>query len=89
MTHIIKVNGEEVEIQPQNGADFKLRELQDIVGGYIETLPVANDQLMIINEEGKLMRLPINERATEIAYENGVFDCIVGDVVICTEDEFK
>lgn len=89
MAHIIKVNGEEVEIQPKNGTDFKLRELQDIVAGYIETLPIATNQLMIINEEGKLTRLPINERATQIAYENCIFDCIVGDVVICTEDEFK
>lgn len=87
MAHLIKSTGEEVQISPQKGAFFKLKELQELVGGYIETIPVSTDQLMVINEEGKLDGLPYNQRATEIAIENCVFDRIVGDVLICMSNE--
>jgi len=34
--------------------------LQEIVGGYIEVLPITQEILMICNEEGKLEGLPYN-----------------------------
>lgn len=37
-----------------------LEALQEAVGGYIETVPVMTDTLMIVNEEGKLRGLPHN-----------------------------
>lgn len=89
MATLIKSTGEEIEISPAAGKHYKLKELQQLVGGYIETLPVATDQLMIVNEEGKLMNLPINKRATEIAIENCILDVIVGDVLICLTTEIK
>lgn len=36
-----------------------LEELQKLVGGYIETVPIAAD-VMIVNEEGKLLGLKPN-----------------------------
>ena len=36
MSKIYKSNGEIVDIEPKNGKDFQLKELNDIVGGYIE-----------------------------------------------------
>lgn len=89
MATLIKSTGEEIEISPTTGNQYKLKELQQLVGGYIETLPVATDQLMVVNEEGKLMNLPINKRATEIALENCIPDIIVGDVLICLTTEIK
>lgn len=89
MATLIKSTGEEISISPTTGKHYKLRELQQLVGGYIETLPVATEQLMIVNEEGKFLNLPINKRATEIAFENCIPDIIVGDVLICLTTEIK
>lgn len=37
-----------------------LDNLQRTVGGYIETVTIANDCVIICNEEGRLLRLPHN-----------------------------
>ena len=37
-----------------------LEELQEAVGGYIETVTFATDACVICNEEGRLMGLPYN-----------------------------
>lgn len=37
-----------------------LENLQRTVGGYIETLTLADDMVIICNEEGKLLGLPYN-----------------------------
>ena len=89
MATLIKSNGEEQQVSPKKGKAFKLKELQDFVGGYIETISVSTNQLMVINEEGKFLRLPQNQKATEIAFENCVIDVIVGDVLICMSNEIK
>jgi len=57
-----------------------LEEMQQIVGGYIEPLRVEHEghiRTMVVNEEGKLIRLPLNIRASEIAGRE-----IVGNVFI-------
>lgn len=69
-------------------ADLKL--LQDAVGGYIEVVTLSNDWLMIVNEEGKLKGLPINDLATAMYYINyGETDIIVGDVVLIHKKYMK
>ena len=40
--------------------DNDLKALQDYVGGYIETIRVFEDALIICNEEGRLLGLPFN-----------------------------
>lgn len=37
-----------------------LRSLQHIVGGFIETLTICRDVVLIFNEEGRLLHLPYN-----------------------------
>lgn len=85
MGKIYKANGEVLDIEPKNGTDFQLEELQAIVGGLIDC-QMTNDgnDLIIFNDEGKLMELPYNENATEI-YQERVYegDFLVGDVLIC------
>jgi hypothetical protein len=39
-----------------------LQELQETVGGYIETVTIATDAVIICNEEGRLLGLPHNCR---------------------------
>ena len=91
---IIKTDGTIIEVEPKNGKDFKLKELKDIVQGYIEIVSIGshlNEKVerepwcMIINEEGKLIGLSLNEKATEL-YIN---DIIVGDVLICPSSMIK
>lgn len=90
MAKIIKASGEEIETSPMNGNDFKLEELQSIVGGYIEIVWLPNDKIMVINEEGKLMELPLNVKATGIYYNAfGYEDLIVGDVLLCDSNQVE
>jgi len=62
----------------------ELLTLQMAVGGYIEAKTLESGYTLIMNEEGKLNGLPINERATEIWLANfpNFPDVILGDVVI-------
>lgn len=69
----------------------ELLTLQMAVGGLIEAKTLESGYTLIMNEEGKLQGLPINERATEIWLANfpNFPDVIVGDVVIAggTDEE--
>jgi Domain of unknown function (DUF3846) len=86
MATFIKANGEETNVLPKNKTDFKLDELQNYVGGFIEIVRTKGNKMMIINEEGKINELPVNYKATEM-YQYDEFDFIAGDVLICNENE--
>lgn len=86
---LIKTDGSKLEIQPQNGLDFQLDELQKFVDGYIEIINLHNGDILVINDNGKDV-LDSNETATEIAHKhNAIFgwDYICGDVVMCKDRE--
>ena len=59
-----------------------LKKLQEIVGGYIETVTIAEDLVVICNEEGKLKGLPENCNVCGIDF--------VGPIIFVgiNEDEF-
>lgn len=74
----------------------QLEWLQEKVGGYIECLSFSEPLEykgktylgMMLNEEGKLQNLAINEIATAIAIKGGLrYDFIVGNVVLFSEGE--
>lgn len=91
MATLIKTNGSKTEIQPKNGSDFQLEELQKFVDGYIDIINLHNGQILVINDNAKDV-LDSNEEATEIAHkQNAIFwwDYICGDVVLCKDDEVK
>lgn len=60
-----------------------LEAFQEIVGGYIEVMPLIERLVLIVNEEGKLKGLEPN------IYVNG--DCLVGTVIVTAVDgeEFR
>lgn len=72
------------------GDSLELKELQALVGWYIETAPtVLADNwtreedvgvIMLVNEEGKLMGLPVNQMATDMIQHP--YDTIVGAAVL-------
>ena len=85
----IKTNGRIMNVYPNNGKDFSLEEMQHMVGGHIEVVypPSAQGAVLVVNEEGKLDGLPINQLASA-AYANPD-DVIVGDVLLCRKDQIK
>ena len=81
----ITVAGKIEEIRPANGEDFELKEVQSRVEGYIEVVRINDEQILIVNEEGKFGR-PYNPIASAIAQLNGAIasrDYICGNVVLC------
>ena len=78
MAKVILTDGREIAVKPKNGTDFSLEELQEVVGGYIEIIYVKGNDIMVLNEEGKLIGLPFNDKASELTSE-----LIVGNVLIC------
>jgi len=80
---LIKANGERFTISPKNGEDFKLNELQELVGGYIEIIQMYG-HIMVVDEEGLLKKKPYNAVASSISGRP-----LVGDVVFCTPEMVK
>lgn len=80
---VLYVDNREEFIEPKNGTDFSLEELQTIVGGHIEIVQLGDERIMVVNEEGKLNRLPVNVKATFIVNGLGYKDTIVGNVLVC------
>ena len=62
---------------PNGTPDEELHALQTAVGGYIETVTLAEDAVMIVNEEGLLKCLNQNALASLVARQQ-----IVGTAVI-------
>lgn len=83
---IIKSDGTEQFVNPEGANDkFTLEQLQRIVGGYIQVINLPANKLLVINEEGKLLSLPVNQKASSLArFCKSIFDTdfIVGDAVI-------
>lgn len=50
MATLIKTDGSKLEIQPQNGLDFQLDELQKFVDGYIDIINLHNGDILVIND---------------------------------------
>lgn len=75
-------------LHPKNNKVFTLEELKSVVGGYIEIVPLEEGYSMVVNEEGKLLNLPINEGATRVyRASRNTEDFIVGNVLICSNKE--
>ena len=90
MARLIKAIGGEIEISPKNGKMFELEEAQGLVRGYIQIIPLDGENVMDMDEEGTFKHNKANATATRIAEKhNAIFpgDYIVGDVIICKNDE--
>lgn len=89
MALVITPNYEVTPIEPDNGK-FTLELLQSIVEGYIEIVHIGNDELMVVNEEGRLRGMEANDVATTYLNirklyvgENPVTTPIVGIALFC------
>jgi hypothetical protein len=82
----IPVDGKIRKVTPANGKTFNVQELQSFVGGYIEIIPTAAkvSAMMVINERGKLEKLPVNVIASSVWSEVvGEADYIAGPALLC------
>lgn len=83
---LVRANGASEEVYPK-GDKWTLDELQAHVGGFIEPISGTNlpsDQILLVNEEGLLERLPANRHASLIARRP-----IVGDALIIPAEQFE
>jgi hypothetical protein len=88
MAILLKANGRRKNVYPENNTDFSLKELQKYVGGSIQMVGTKDNRIIVMNEEGKIKKLPPNKRATKL-YEYGEYDYIVGDVLIVQTNQIK
>ena len=87
---IIKTDGVCVLLHCYPGDCLSLEEMQKIVEGHIEAVPTALAQgwsqepgvglALIVNEEGKLQNLPVNQTATDLSAAYN--DVIVGNAIL-------
>lgn len=87
MATIVKITGEHQNIEPANGRIFTLEELQHVVDGYIQIVPITagehSGRLLICDEEGLIKPNPIlNKEASKIAGQR-----IVGQVIIISKEQ--
>ena len=74
-----------------------LKAAQEFVGGYVEGIAFPNGDYLIINEEGKLIGLPVNEQATKLwketfdndNYITGRDDFVVGNAILIKKAALK
>ena len=66
-----------------------LKELQRIVGGYIEFIFLSKNQVLVINEDSKNKNLSINKTATEMLRMEGREDTILGQVLLINSDAIR
>jgi hypothetical protein len=81
MAMLLRADGSAEMLQPPNGVNWQLAELQTLVGGYIEVGRTIDGKYLVLDEEGKLKRKPLNIAATRL-YQYGRHDPIVGDAVV-------
>ena len=97
MKEEIKLKASEFKIIEDSKDEPNLKEAQKFVGGYVEGITFPNGDYLIINEEGKLMGLPLNPEATALwratftkdKYAFGYDDFVVGPAILIKKDALK
>lgn len=85
MATLYKTNGEVLEINPKNGKKFKLIEVQSYCEGYIELVYLPNSEILIVNEEGRINGMEVNENASKFLWSKlpQVNYPLFGNVIHC------
>jgi hypothetical protein len=77
---VLSTEGTLSEIDLDAGNTLKI--LQNAVGGWVQAVDFATDLTIWVHEEGKIINLPINSKATEIwTHFFGNTDLIAGNAV--------
>ena len=90
----INTNETEFKIIKDKKDEPDLKSAQLFVGGYVECIQFPNGDLLLVNEEGKLMNMPLNPEATTLwratfdndNYITGRKDVVVGPAILIKKD---
>jgi hypothetical protein len=97
MTTDINTKASEFKIIEDSKDEPDLKAAQEFVGGMVEGISFPNGDYLIINEEGKLMQLPLNPEATTLwratftkdKYAYGYDDFVVGPAILIKKAALK
>ena len=97
MTKDIKLNESKFKIIKDQKDEPDLKAAQKFVGGMVQGIEFPNGDYMIMNEEGKLMQLPLNPEATALwratftkdKYLFGYDDFVVGPAILIKKQALK
>ena len=90
MTKDINTKAAEFKIIENKKDEPNYKEVSKFVGGMVECVQFPNGDLLLLNEEGKLMQLPLNPEATTLwratftkdKYLFGYDDFVVGPAIL-------
>ena len=90
MTDKINTDASEFKIIKNKKDEPQYKEVSKFVGGMVECIQFPNGDLLLLNEEGKLMQLPLNPEATALwrstftkdKYAFGYDDFVVGPAIL-------
>lgn len=81
--------GDDPTTEMQISGKTKLAELQAAVDGLIEFVQFSDGSALIVNEEGKLRDMPLNERASAITILKGRPEHIAGPALFLSRAELR
>ena len=90
----INTDSSEFKIIENKKDEPQYKEVSKFVGGMVECVQFPNGDLLLLNEEGKLMQLPLNPEATALwratftkdKYAFGHDDFVVGPAIPIKKD---
>mgnify|MGYP003128999129 FL=1 len=93
----INTTAAEFKIIEDKKDEPKYKEVSKFVGGMVECITFPNGDLLLINEEGKLINLPLNPEATALwratfdndNYITGRKDFVVGPAILIKKAALK
>ena len=88
---------QELKIVTKTEDEPDLKTAQDFVGGMVECITFPNGDVLIVNEEGKLMTLPLNPEGTALwrstftkdKYAFGYDDWVSGPAILIKHKALK
>ena len=97
MTDKINTDANEFKIIENKKDEPQYKEVSKFVGGMVECVTFPNGDLLLLNEEGKLMQLPLNPEATTLwratftkeTHVNGYDDFVVGPAILIKKQALK
>ena len=97
MTTDINTKASEFKIIKDSKDEPDLKTAQKFVGGMVQGIEFPNGDYMIMNEEGKMMQLPLNPEATALwratftkdKYAFGYDDFVVGPAILIKANALK
>ena len=90
----LSIDANEFVIIDDKKNEPQYKAVSDFVGGMVECVQFPNGDLLLLNEEGKLMGLPVNEEASQLwkdtfdndNYVTGRKDFVVGPAILIKKD---